>query len=104
VACLPRKNRKEVLKILKRKKKVIRRRRSGRSRVNKSIEEVNQASSDSGSSSASVNKDWEHWMVMHGNEKVEVEDVWGIGKATSLTGIMQICLMCCPKRGEGRRS
>ncbi|MCI72878.1 endonuclease/exonuclease/phosphatase family protein, partial [Trifolium medium] len=27
---------------------------------------------------ASVNKDWEHWVVMHGNEKVAVKDVRGI--------------------------
>ncbi|GAU42662.1 hypothetical protein TSUD_398680 [Trifolium subterraneum] len=30
---------------------------------------------------ASVNKDWENWMVMHEDEKVAVEDVWGIGEA-----------------------
>ncbi|MCI29592.1 hypothetical protein A2U01_0050801, partial [Trifolium medium] len=27
------------------------------------------------------NKDWEHWVVLHWNEKVAVEDVWGIRKA-----------------------
>ncbi|MCI28394.1 sulfate transporter, partial [Trifolium medium] len=62
VARLPCKDRKEVLKILK--KEV--RRRSGRSRYNRSVGIVHQASSNSGSSLASVNKDWEHWVVMHG--------------------------------------
>jgi len=32
------------------------------------------------SSSSSVNKDWENWVVYHGNDKMAVEDVWGIGK------------------------
>ncbi|MCI81338.1 endonuclease/exonuclease/phosphatase family protein, partial [Trifolium medium] len=74
VARLPGKDRKEVLKILK---KEVRRRRGG-SRATKSVEVVKQVSSDSGSSQASVNKDWENWVVMHGTEKVAVEDVWGI--------------------------
>ncbi|MCH86865.1 cytochrome P450, partial [Trifolium medium] len=33
------------------------------------------------SSVASVNNDWKHWVVMHGNEQMAVEDVWGIEKA-----------------------
>ncbi|MCI21881.1 hypothetical protein A2U01_0043052, partial [Trifolium medium] len=74
---LPGKDRREVLKILK--KEV--RKRSGRSRTNKSVEVVHQDRSGSDSSVASVNKDWEHWVVLHRNEKVAVEDVWGIGKA-----------------------
>ncbi|GAU28487.1 hypothetical protein TSUD_294900 [Trifolium subterraneum] len=35
----------------------------------------------SDSSVASVNKDWENWVVMHGDEKVVAEDVRGIGEA-----------------------
>ncbi|MCI16466.1 DUF4283 domain protein, partial [Trifolium medium] len=70
VARLPGKDRKEVLKILK---KEVRRRQGG-SRATTSVEVVKQVSSDSGSSLASVNKDWENWVVMHGNEKVAVED------------------------------
>ncbi|MCI12619.1 DUF4283 domain protein, partial [Trifolium medium] len=85
VARLPGRDRKEVLKILEKEVK----RRSGRSRSHKSVEVVNQVSSNSGSSAASINKDWEHWVVMHGNEKVAVEDV------------MRICFRCCPERGEG---
>lgn len=51
------------------------RRRSGRSRVSKSIEMVNQVSSNTCTSLAFVNKYWEHWVVMHKNEKVVAEDV-----------------------------
>ncbi|MCI69939.1 endonuclease/exonuclease/phosphatase family protein, partial [Trifolium medium] len=36
---------------------------------------VNQDRSGSVSSGASVNKDWEHWVVLHGNETVVREDV-----------------------------
>ncbi|MCI72815.1 endonuclease/exonuclease/phosphatase family protein, partial [Trifolium medium] len=31
--------------------------------------------------SASINNDWQNWVVMHGSDKMVVEDVWGIGKA-----------------------
>ncbi|MCI47073.1 sulfate transporter, partial [Trifolium medium] len=40
-----------------------------------------QGSSAEASTLASVNNDWKHWVVMHGNEQMAVEDVWGIGKA-----------------------
>ncbi|MCH79613.1 cysteine-rich receptor-like protein kinase, partial [Trifolium medium] len=69
-------NRAEVLKILK---KEVRKRR-GRLENKNSVKSVHPSSSNSGSSSVSVNKDWEHWVVMHGNERVVKEDVRGIGK------------------------
>ncbi|MCI15347.1 DUF4283 domain protein, partial [Trifolium medium] len=62
VARLPCKDRKEVLKILKRQV----RKRSGQSRVGRPLEVVNHATSASGSSLGSVNKDWEHWVALHG--------------------------------------
>ena len=31
-----------------------------------------------------VNKDWNHWAVLHGKEKDATEDVWEIGKALRL--------------------
>ncbi|GAU16203.1 hypothetical protein TSUD_298350 [Trifolium subterraneum] len=74
VVRLPGKERREVLKILK--KEV--RKRSGRRRPNKFVTGVQQKSLGSDDSSvASVNKDWENWVVMHGDEKVAVEDVRG---------------------------
>ncbi|MCI00512.1 DUF4283 domain protein, partial [Trifolium medium] len=77
VARLPSKDRREVLKILK--KKV--RRRSGRTSSNRSCAVKQISTSREDSSSASVNNDWKHWIVMHGNEQLDVDDVWGIGKA-----------------------
>jgi len=32
------------------------------------------------SNSSPVHKDSENWVVYHGNDKMAVEDVWGIGK------------------------
>jgi hypothetical protein len=80
VARLPGKDRSSVLKILK--KKV--RQRQGSDRLKKSVNVVSQNISDGSSSSGSVNNDWSHWVVMHGNEKVAMEDVWGIGKAIGI--------------------
>jgi hypothetical protein len=77
VARLPGKDRREVLNILN---KEVRKRR-GKRRSVKSGEVVCQGSAEVDSSLASVNKDWEHWVVMHGDEKAVEEDVQGVGKA-----------------------
>ncbi|MCI69891.1 hypothetical protein A2U01_0091154, partial [Trifolium medium] len=60
VARLPCKN--AVLKILKN----VVRKRSGRNRAVRPVEIVNHVTSDSGYSLGSVNKDWEHWVALHG--------------------------------------
>jgi hypothetical protein len=77
VARLPCRDRKEVLKNLKRNV----RRRSGRNRINRSCTVKSTGPSEEAPSSASINNDWQNWVVMHGSEKMAVEDVWGIGKA-----------------------
>ncbi|PNX84817.1 cysteine-rich receptor-like protein kinase, partial [Trifolium pratense] len=77
VARMPGNDRKEALKALK--KNV--RKRQGVLRVDRSCEVVHQVSSEENQSSASVNNDWENWVVMQGNNRMAVEDVWGIGKA-----------------------
>ncbi|MCI19032.1 sulfate transporter, partial [Trifolium medium] len=77
VARLPCKDRSEVLRVLK--KNVHRRR--GETGVNRSCSVSHQPSSDVSSSSASVNNDSKHWVVMQGNDQVAVDDVWGIWKA-----------------------
>jgi len=79
VARLPCKDRKEALKILR--KKV--RKRSERSVSCGVVGVETHPTSSNNSSSASINNnnDWQHWVVMHGNEKVAVDDVWGMGKA-----------------------
>jgi hypothetical protein len=64
----------EVLKILK--KKVHK--RQGKDRLKWLVEVVNQCSSDENSSTSLVNNDCKHWVVLHGSEKVAVEDVWRI--------------------------
>jgi hypothetical protein len=67
---MPIKDRDEVLKILR--KNILRRREKSNSFRN-SVE-------PSQGSSASITNDWEHWMVMHGNEQRAMEDVRGIGR------------------------
>jgi hypothetical protein len=80
VARLPSKDRREVLKILRKEVQ----KRSGRRRSDKSAEMVQQGRSQSDSSMMSVNKDWEHWVVLHGDEKVVAEDVQAVEKAIGL--------------------
>jgi len=80
VARLSFKDRRVVLKVLK--NRAQRRKKSANSH-SVSGEPV-QANSDEGSSSASVNKDWNNWVVLHGKEKEAAEDVWGLGKAIGL--------------------
>ncbi|GAU22998.1 hypothetical protein TSUD_98270 [Trifolium subterraneum] len=79
-ARLPGKDRREVLKILKREV----RKRSGKTSTKNSVEVSQQGMSDSGSSMDYVNKDLEHWVVMHGNQQVVAEDVRGFGAAIGI--------------------
>ncbi|MCI90324.1 sulfate transporter, partial [Trifolium medium] len=44
-------------------------------------ETSSQGSRAAASSLDSVNNDWKHWVVMHGNEQVAMEDVRDIGRA-----------------------
>jgi hypothetical protein len=55
--------------------------RKGTEGVTKSVDFVSKVVSKGASSSSSVNNDWKNWVVLRGNEDVEVEDVWGMGKA-----------------------
>jgi len=66
--------------VLKELKKQARKHRGGL--VNNGIKvKEGVVSGPSETSQASVNKDWHNWVVLHGDEDVAVEDVWGIGKA-----------------------
>lgn len=49
------------------------------------MEVVTLGSSNESSSSASVNKDWKIWVVLHGNEEVVADDIQGIGKAIGVS-------------------
>ncbi|GAU38427.1 hypothetical protein TSUD_396070 [Trifolium subterraneum] len=74
VARLPSKDRSEVLKVLK---KTERRRKVslGSNHVSRPV------SSEEAVSSASVNNDWKHWVVMQGNAQVAENDVREVGNA-----------------------
>ncbi|GAU25959.1 hypothetical protein TSUD_373600 [Trifolium subterraneum] len=81
VARLPSKDRNEVLEVLQRN---MRQRRGGKNN-SRSNEASNQASSEESSSSASVNNDWQHWVVLQGDDQVAVDNIQGIGKALGVT-------------------
>ncbi|MCH80811.1 DUF4283 domain protein, partial [Trifolium medium] len=96
------KDSREVLQILEREV----RKRGGRSRTNKSALVVHQDRPGSGSYVASVNKDWEHWVVLHGNEKVVREDMRGIGQTigVNFNGASANMFSVLSRGGEGQRS
>ena len=72
-------DRKDILKILNKK----RRKSKGRMTEQNSKAAANTSDSSKNSSS-SVNKDWENWVVLHGNLKVVAEDVRDIGKVVGV--------------------
>jgi len=69
------------------------------------VNETSQGNSDESSSSACVNKEWNHWVVLHGKEKEAAEDVWGIGKAIGLhfDGDTHNMFSAILKAGNGKR-
>lgn len=80
VARLPYGDRKAVLHDLNRRI----RKRHGKAGVTRSVDLVSKGISEGASSSSSVNNDWKNWVVLRGDEEVEVEDVRGMGKAVGL--------------------
>jgi hypothetical protein len=72
---LPLVDRKEVLKVLKSKE----RKRSKLAKDSKS--KANSLSNSSNMSNASVNNDWEHWVILHDKQEGAKEDVREIGKS-----------------------
>lgn len=77
VARLPSNDRRAVLHDLKRRI----RKRHGKAGVSRSVDLVSKGISEGASSSSSVNNDWRNWVVLRGDEEVELEDVRGTGKA-----------------------
>jgi hypothetical protein len=66
-----------VLHVLKRRV----RKRNVKEGVTRSVEVISKSIFEGTSSASSVNNDWKNWVVLRGNEEVEVEDVRGLGKA-----------------------
>lgn len=64
-----------------------------------------QGNSDEASSSASVNKEWNNWVVLHGKEKEAAEDVWGIGNVIGLQfeGDTHNMFGALARKGDGKR-
>ncbi|MCI57745.1 endonuclease/exonuclease/phosphatase family protein, partial [Trifolium medium] len=73
----PIKDRTEVLKVLKKNE---RRGRTGTG-AHGSRGGSQHGTATASSSSASVNNDWKHWVVMQGSDQVAVDDVTEVGQA-----------------------
>jgi len=101
VACLSSKDRCAMLSTLKKRAK----KRRYPVRPQSAGEEISQGTSDEVSSSESVNKEWNHWVVLYGKEKEAAEDVWGIGKAIGLPfeGDNHIMFSVLSRVGNGKR-
>jgi hypothetical protein len=44
-----------------------------------------QDTSTESSASGPINNDWQNWVTVHGDERIAVDDVWGIGEAIGVT-------------------
>jgi len=79
IARLSESDRREVLRVLRRTTQK-RRLAAGDSKA----KATSKAASSNSSSQTSVNKDWNNWLVLHGNDKVRSEDVRDIGRTVGL--------------------
>jgi hypothetical protein len=101
VARLPSKDRSTVFHILKSKARKL----HGSDRLKKAVKVVSSGASDKSSSSRSVSNDWVNWVVVHGNEKVVVDDVKGIGEAIGVqfNGNNHNMFGVLSRKGRGRK-
>ncbi|XP_039690367.1 uncharacterized protein [Medicago truncatula] len=78
VARLPTKDRKVVMKILKKNDRKFK----GSNSIRKTARMISKDLSENSSSSSSINNsDWKHWVVLHGSDKVVAEDVKTLGES-----------------------
>jgi hypothetical protein len=91
IARLPTKDRGEVLKVLGK----CARRRKG----------ADHAASTESSASGSTNNDWKNWVTVHGNDQMDVDDVWGIGQAIGvmLRGDKENMFHVLSRTGKGKQ-
>jgi len=59
--------------------------------------------SEEASSSGSVNKDWNHWVVLHGNEKVVEDDVRGIWETIGVQLTDNNMFGVLARKGRGKK-
>jgi len=85
---MPEKDRREILKFLKKQAKDQRARFLSQSNKSKGVARSPRSKTTSDTSILSVNKDWEHWAILQGGSKAIEEDVCGIG---DLIGVKYKC-------------
>jgi len=89
----------EILKILHKQSK----KRKECSTSSKVSNQSNSSISFSTSSTSSVNKDWEHWVALHGKSNVVSADVKGIGTTIGVKFTGDINNRCTVLLKDGRR-
>jgi len=99
VARLPNSDRAAVLQILKKKT----RRLQGSERLRKAVRMISKDLSDKVASSDLVNKEWNHWVVLHGNDKVVEDDVKGIWAAIGVQLTDSNMFGVLSRKGKGKK-
>jgi len=96
IARMPVKERREILKVLKKQEC----KRSVLSKTSKAM--GNSFSISSNSSNSSVNKDWENWIVIHGKKEIAAGDVREIRRrlGVSFNGDINNCLNLLTREGR----
>ena len=97
IARLSDKDRKEVLRVLQRSE-----RKRNTVTDGFKLKGISSVVSASNESQTSVNNDWGHWLLLHGNEKKKFEDVCEIGKVVGLQFVGDTNNMFDVLSGKGR--
>ena len=100
VARLPNRDRATVLQILKKKSRKLR----GSERLRKAVRLMSKDLANKDSSSDSRSKEWNHWVVLHGNEKVVEDDVIGLGAAIGVKLTDKNMFGVLARKGRGKIS
>ena len=100
VARLPLGDRAAVLQILKKNSRRVR----AVDRLKMAVKMFSQDLSEKEASSGSVNKEWNHWVVMHGNNKVMEDYVKNIGAAIEVQLNDRNMFGVLARKGKGKKS
>lgn len=88
-----------VLQILKKKSHKLK----GSDRLKNVVRSISKDLSEKDSSSDSVNKEWNHWVTLHGSEKVLEDHVQGIGAAIGVQLSDKNMFGVLARKGKGKK-
>ncbi|KEH25500.1 DUF4283 domain protein [Medicago truncatula] len=99
VVRLSSRDRAAVLQILKKKSRKLK----GSDRLKKAVRSISKDLSEKELSSDSVNKEWNHWVTLHGSEKVFEDDVQGIGAVIGVQLSDKNMFGVLERKGKGKK-